>query len=405
MLGAWVARGVLRAARRWSRGGRGSVTARTRAGRSGNDSVSVPRNRPAPGCVAPTVQVMRKTGTDVRRAGAGLALVVLLLAGCGAAPESTAGDAGGTAEQAASLADQAVGAGDDGAVASDAGASADAGSATVEAAGRQVITTGDVGLAAADPRAAADRVVAVVEQSGGRVDARQETAAREEDGIDATADLTVRVPATGLTDVLDALEDLGDVASVDLSSQDVTAAAQDLDARIRAMRLSVARMEDLLSRATTTEDVIEAERTLTERQASLESLEAERARVAEQVALSTLHVTIWTSGAPVATEAEPRTGFLDGLQNGWDALVEVLGVAVLVLGTLLPWLALGAVLGYAVVLVRRVLRRRRVAPDPGAGSGGPGRGGDAGPGDDPGGPAEPAPDEGREPVGAGSPRP
>lgn len=340
----------------------------------------------------------------MRRTAAGLGLGLLLLAGCGAAPESTGSDAGGTSGEVASLADQGAG-GDDAAVASDAGAAADAGSATVEAAGRQVITTGEVSLAAADPRAAADRVVAVVEQSGGRVDARQETAAREEDGIDATADLTVRVPATGLTDVLDALEDLGDVASVDLRSQDVTAAAQDLDARIRAMRLSVARMEDLLSRATTTEDVIEAESTLTERQASLESLEAERARVAEQVALSTLHVTIWTSGAPVATEAEPRTGFLGGLQNGWDALVEVLGVAVLVLGTLLPWLALGAVLGYAVVLVRRVLRRRRVARDPGAGSGGPGRGGDAGPGDDPGGPAEPAPDEGREPVGAGSPRP
>ncbi|GEL46224.1 hypothetical protein CHO01_13400 [Cellulomonas hominis] len=377
---------------------------------SGNDSVSVLPNPPTAGGSASTVPGMRTTGTgtDVRRAAAGLALVALLLAGCGAAADSTAADAGGTAEELGSLADQGVGGDGDAAAASDAGAAAAPGGEAADAAGRQVITTGDVGLAAADPRAAADRVVAVVEQSGGRVDARQETAARAEDDVDATADLTVRVPATGLTGVLDALEDLGEVQSVDLRSEDVTAAAQDLDARIRAMRLSVARMEDLLSRATTTEDVIEAESTLTERQASLESLEAERARVAEQVALSTLHVTIWTSGTPVVTETEARTGFLGGLQNGWDALVEVLGVAALVLGALVPWLAVGAVVGVAVLLVRRALRRRRSPGAPGAGAGGPGRGGSAGPGEGPAGPdgpAEPAPDEGREPVGAGSPRP
>lgn len=321
------------------------------------------------------------------RAALGLTLLAVLVAGC----SNGGADSGGasmTDTRAFSGEDSVAGGGDAGAAAADVGddAAADPGA---DAAGRQVVTTGDVALTASDPRGAADGVVALVEEAGGRVDARQESSARAEDGTDASADLTVRVPADDVSDLLDALEDLGDVQDVDLRSEDVTAAAQDLDARIRAMRLSVARMEDLLAGAATQADVISAENTLTERQAALEQLESQRARVAEQVALSTLHVMIWSDGAPAPTTDE-RTGFLGGLAAGWEALVGVLGVALLVLGALVPWLAVAALVVAAVVAVRRVLRRRgaRRGPDAGApDAGGP----DVGePGGGTAGPHEPA---------------
>lgn len=383
------------------------------------------------------------------RALGGLALAGLLLAGC-----SAGGDSGATADRAPAAPEQAVGgAGSDAGGAgadtgSDAGAVGDAQAGPVEAGaaeagaqdasgdvasgtgvgltaadagGRQVVTTGEAGLVSPNPRAAADAVVAEVEAAGGRVDARRETAARADEGTAATADLTVRVPAGAVTGLLDALDEIGDVDHVDLSSDDVTAAAQDLDARIRAMTLSVARMEDLLNRATTRQEVLEAEGTLTERQASLESLQSERARMAEQVALSTLRISIWTPAEPVReepapVEAEGPSGFLGGLAAGWSALVTVLGGVVTVLGVLLPWLALGAAVLAAVLAVRRALARRAAtrggAAGPG-GPGGPGGAGGAGPeGRGPGGPGGPetAPEPGapgpqeRQPVGAGSPR-
>ncbi len=347
-----------------------------------------------------------RTRTRARRATtalAPLALLALLLAGCGAASssgdsaQSEAGDGFAAADDSGGgAAPEQEAAGDEQA------ADADADAVGTAAAGRQVITSGDVGLVAADPRAAADAVVDLVERAGGRVDARQETAAREEEDVLATAGLTVRVPADALTEVLDELEEVGEVQDVDLRSEDVTATAQDLDARIRATRLSVARIEDLLSRATTQTDIIGAEDTLTERQAALEQLESQRARVAEQVALSTLRVSIWPATPPAEVEPGARGGFLGGLESGWAALVAVAGVVVLVLGALLPWLVVGAVVTGVVLLVRRSLRRRRPAADDGTpgrpdGPGTPGGGAD-GPG-----PAAPAPDD-REPVGAGSSR-
>jgi hypothetical protein len=246
---------------------------------------------------------------------------------------------------------------------------------SADAAGRQVITTGDIGLVADDPLAAVDAVVQAVESAGGRVDGRQQStdtsAAADPPEGDAAgsswATLTVRVPADQVTPTLDALEQIGTVSSMDVSSQDVTGTAQDLDARIRATQISVQRLEDLLARATTSADVIAAEQTLSERQSSLEQLESERARLAEQVALSTLTIRISADPAALQVAAEDEDGFLDGLAAGWDALLAALRVALVVIGAVLPWAALGGLVLAVVLGVRRWLRARRPAaaePEP-----------------------------------------
>jgi hypothetical protein len=398
----------------------------------------------------------RRTGTSGSRALLGLALTGLLLAGCSAGTDSSAeqggdvarvapdelsgGDRGGVPDAGAQAGKVPAGdppadagadvAGDAAGEAQGAGGLATGtgvGSTSADAGGRQVITSGDVRMLADDPRTAADAVVRRVEDAGGRVDERRETAARADDGTEASADLTVRVPSAAMTGLLAALDEIGEVAQVDLGSDDVTAAALDLDARISAMELSVARMADLLARASTQEEILSAENTLTERQASLEALRSERARIAEQVSLSTLTVSIATPPEPVApAEPEPEPapeeprprGFLGGLASGWSALVGVLDGVVTVLGLLLPWLALGGAIAWVVLAVRRQLRRRQVtattAGGPGAGGPGAGGTGDAGPGqggpghggpgpDPDGDPAEPDPAEprDREPVGVG----
>jgi hypothetical protein len=295
--------------------------------------------------------------------------LVLVLAGCSAASD----DASSTGGEAAAQQD----AGDGFAASGDVQASGDDGAAvgtpvSADAAGRQVITTGEVALVAEDPRAAADAVVQAVEAAGGRVDGRQQstTAAGTAEG-DAPvgegavgegswARLTVRVPADEVTPTVDALDAIGTVSTLDIRSEDVTGTAQDLDARIRATEISVTRLEDLLSRATTSADVIAAEQTLSERQSTLEQLESERARLSEQVALSTLTISITTDPVVVA-ETEEKDGFLDGLAAGWTGLLTVLRVALVVVGAVLPWAVLAGLVLAVVLWVRRWLRGRRPA--------------------------------------------
>jgi Domain of unknown function (DUF4349) len=272
---------------------------------------------------------------------AAVALALAVLVGC----SGNGTDSGGSA----SGADGGAGAPE---VAPDAPGESDA--------DRQVVTTASASVVVKDPAAGAQRVSELAESAGGRVEERHEQAATGENA-GATADLVVRVPSDALTGVLADLEDLGDVANVSISRSDVTTTAVDLDARISALRTSVARLQSLMEGAATTEALLAAEDALSDRQEQLESLQSQRALLADQVELSTLTVHLEPFG--VAPPGGPD-GFVDGLATGWRALTTALGAAVVVLGVLLPWLAVAALVTAGVLVPIRLARRRAAVATP-----------------------------------------
>jgi uncharacterized small protein (DUF1192 family) len=267
------------------------------------------------------------------------AVALVLLVGCsGSSGGSDSGDAGG------------------GVSAPDPVAPGEPNSPDEADADRQVVTTAMASLAVEDPIEGAQQVSELVESAGGRVDERTEQAGSEQDGLEgAAADLVVRVPAGELTGVLADLQDLGDVESVSVSRSDVTASVVDLDARISALRTSVARLQALMDDAATTATLLEAERALSERQADLESLQSQRALLADQVELSTLSVHLRPFG--VAPAGGPD-GFLEGVATGFRALVSALGSAVVLVGIVLPWAAVALLVAAAVLVPLRLSRRR-----------------------------------------------
>ena len=268
---------------------------------------------------------------------------VVLVVGCSGSSdsESSGADGGGA-----------------GAVADEGGAAGDGGAAVD--ADRQVVTNASSTLTVDDPADGAQQVSRLVESAGGRVDERTEQSATGDDE-GAYADLVVRVPADALTDLLDDLEALGEVASVSITRSDVTGQTVDLDARISALQTSVTRLQTLLDQAPTTEALLAAEGALSGRQEQLESLQSQRALLADQVELSTLRVHLQPPG--VAPPGGPD-GFVDALGTGWNALVSAAGTAVVVLGVLLPWLLVTAVIAAVVLVTLRRARRRTAVPAP-----------------------------------------
>jgi hypothetical protein len=214
---------------------------------------------------------------------------------------------------------------------------------------REVITTGNVDVTVDDPRDVATRFAAWVEASAGRIDGRSES--KDGDGR-ATASLTVRVPSGQMSKALAKLATYGEVGTVDVHNEDVTAQGQDLDARIKALQISIDRLEKILAKAGSSSEVVRAENALTQRQEQLESLQAQRKALTDQVALSTLTVDLVQKGS--ASSVSPG-GFHGGLTKGWNALVDVVNGIVLLAGVLLPWLAVGA----AGWLIWRGIRRSR----------------------------------------------
>lgn len=219
---------------------------------------------------------------------------------------------------------------------------------------RDVIVTGSASVTVGDARAVADRLSSWVEARGGRVDDRKVT----ERAGEVHASLTVRVPAVEVVATLDNLASYGDLTRSQTTKNDVTGAAKDLDARIKALRISIARLEGILDRATVTGDVIKTESALTDRQSQVEQLVSQRSQMAGRVELATLTVTLSPHAPrPHAKAVEPG-GFRGGLRHGWNALVTVVNHGVTAAGVLLPWLGLLAVLVLAYAGLRAATGRR-----------------------------------------------
>ena len=217
-----------------------------------------------------------------------------------------------------------------------------------------LVITGNVVITADDPIAAASDAADIVTAAGGRIDARREYAPR--DGNQGSAMLTLRIPAENLDDVLADLGKLGRVDETSTDSVDVGTQVRDLDTRITTLRATIARYTTWLEDADTTQDLIELESAISQRQVELETLEAQKRELDNQVALSTIKLTLRSES--LASGSSGPTDFGSGLALGWNAFVGFWAGLLVVLGVLLPWLVLFGIIAAVIVWIVRESRER-----------------------------------------------
>ncbi|WP_280431611.1 DUF4349 domain-containing protein [Nocardia brasiliensis] len=221
---------------------------------------------------------------------------------------------------------------------------------------RKEIVTGSVEITADKPIDAAGKIADRVREVGGRIDSRTEQPGAGD--TDASATLTVRVPADKTDAFIDGLGGIGKVTRVSTNRDDVTMQWEDLDARIKALQASVERLRGLIANATNTADLLNAEQALSSRQGELDSLTAQKRHLDDQVALSSLSIDITTTTKKV--DEERADSFWEGIVDGWNSLVDWLKDAVVFTGKAIPWLGFLVVLAAVVWgIVRTVLRRKK----------------------------------------------
>jgi hypothetical protein len=215
----------------------------------------------------------------------------------------------------------------------------------------QIIRSATMVLVVPDATSAATRLRSVAITHGGTVTTENVVSGGKNSYSQSTVVLSV--PADQLDGALTDIAAIGEVQLRTIQSTDVTAKVADVDARIKTMRDSIARMQELLTRAGSVSEIAQVESELTRRQSDLESLLAQQKALAQRVAQSPITVTFSTQ--PIVIEPPvPQTGFLAGLASGWNALKSFTVVALTVVGALLPFLVVFALIGAPVVwLVRR----------------------------------------------------
>jgi hypothetical protein len=293
-------------------------------------------------------------GTALRTRSIGVIAGLIVMAGALAGCSSSADSASEMPDAGAAYGDTGV---------ADAGAADEAAAQGPRSsvADRSVIITGTMYMTVEDPIASADRATGIVKNAGGRIDARSETAPDEHYG--GSASLTMRIPSNRLDAVVDDLRTLGTVDQFSTDSYDVTTEVTDLEAQISTLRASTDRIQALLLEAEDISDIITLENELARRQAELQSLEAQQRGLDDQVSMSTIDLSLTTEPVVVVDDS-PET-FWDGLVSGWNGLVAFLSGALVILGVILPWAALGGLIFLSVIAVTRARTSRagRRAPE------------------------------------------
>jgi hypothetical protein len=235
---------------------------------------------------------------------------------------------------------------------------------------RQLVRTAQLTVEVGDPATAVRQVRTAAASAGGFV--------TEEQSSDTGSWLVLRVPTDALDRLVDDVSGYGRVVSRSSQVLDATEEVVDLDARVATQTASVARVRGLLAEATSIGDVVAIESELARREAELDSLTRRLAALKDQVALSTLTVDLRGPGAVAPPDTRPAPGFLDGLAAGWAGLRAIGTAAAAVVGFVLPFLPVLAVLAGFVLLGRRIVRTRRTPATAGAGGrSGPGSEGES----------------------------
>lgn len=227
---------------------------------------------------------------------------------------------------------------------------------------RHVVRKATVELKTPDVRAAFLKASLIPNAAAGEF--VQDSALTGED-VHVSANLTLRVAATRLPEVLNQLRELGKVTGEQVRGEDVTAQVVDAEARLRNERRIEQELLALLDQRTDSplKDILELRAKLGEVRDGIERLDAQRANLSRLVSLATVLVLIRADAAPEPERQKPALlGKLSGsFGAAWRSGVEFLigsaaWIVEVAIGGLIWWIV--AVI--AVVILRSQLRRAAV---------------------------------------------
>lgn len=292
--------------------------------------------------------------------------VLLLLAGCSSADTSTSGEDAGSEAAADYAQDDSAGGGEDaapeeagGSDAADAAAAIGEGSVAADGEAPLMVHRVELDVLVEDVPAAVTRARAVATGAGGYLSSEDVRPGTPEQA--GYGSLVIRVPAAELDPVMTSLGELGQVQGSRSSADDVTTEYRDVEARIATLEAGADRLRDLIEEAPDVASIASLERELSTRESELDALKARMQVLSDDVARSTITLHLAEESDALA-DTGPETGFVAGLQQGWDAFTSSVTVVLTLAGALLPFLLLAAALAVPALWWARRRRRRVSAP-------------------------------------------
>ena len=232
---------------------------------------------------------------------------------------------------------------------------------------RIVIKTGFISLVVVDAGDAMARINALLKEYGAFEAGRESYAVipgREllEPSEVSALSLTLKVPADRFESFVEAIKQVGSYTQEQTNATDVTLQYVDLEARLASNKKVEARLQAHLKSASNVKDIVEVEKELGRVREQIESLTAQFRVLRDQVAYSSLSVEI--SVRPDWIPPSQRSLWEEissSLGNSLSALLTTGRMGVVYGLALLPWLIVFGGLGFGLLALRRLRRRRKAA--------------------------------------------
>lgn len=176
-----------------------------------------------------------------------------------------------------------------------------------------------------------------------------------------SATIELKLPSTRFEQAANELAPLGKVEYVNTTAEDVGEEFVDVTARMTNARHLEDRLVELLARRTgKLEEVLSVERELARVREEIERYEGRLRFLRARVAMSTLSITVHEK-APIVSSNPDENVIGTALTQSWRNFVFFIAAMISSMGWLVP---LGGIVVAVVVLGRRLLRGRQVAPSP-----------------------------------------
>ena len=234
---------------------------------------------------------------------------------------------------------------------------------------RLIIRNGNISIVVENTEKAIDDITALVKSMEGEgafvvsVNTYEGGYYPEGDRPALYANMAIRVPATRFDEVMERLADMAvSVTNRSESGEDVTEEYVDLSARLESMEAARQRLLEIMQNAATTEELLQAEAQLTQREAEIEGIKGRMQYLEGAARLSSIYIDIspYILSQPVDTRWRPAETFRRAINDLIDGLKGFGNFLIYFTIAVLPWLALAGAVIYGIVrfIIWRVRRGR-----------------------------------------------
>lgn len=192
--------------------------------------------------------------------------------------------------------------------------------------------------------------------SGGRI---QEANLRIGYGDLRTAYMTLRVPVGKLDALTASVKDAGRLVSFNESAEDVSEQYADVTMRLQTQKTKMERLQALLLKAESVEDLIAVESGISDTQYEIDRLTGQLLGMDSRVEYSTMNLTLRELSAAQTSQDKEETlpeRIRNGIAAAWKTFSDILGDLAVFLTVALPYLLALAVI---ILVIRTIMKRRK----------------------------------------------